>query len=87
MYEKADIIGQEIKIVKSTNKFDEKIEGCVLWETKNMLHIKTDKKIVKLCKYNIIFTINNMLIIGATINNKIYERKTLCKWKITIYEK
>lgn len=79
MYENPDIIGQIVEIIKSKNKYDENKKGLILYETKNMIHIQTNKKIIKLYKNNLILKINDKIIIGNTINNKIYIRKTLCK--------
>ncbi|MEB3825490.1 MAG: ribonuclease P protein subunit [Desulfurococcales archaeon] len=51
-----ELIGLEVKVASHTNKYLEGIEGIVVWETKNMLWIKTrDMRVVKVFKAGGVF--------------------------------
>jgi RNase P/RNase MRP subunit p29 len=76
-----DLIGLKIRVIYSTNPLEKNIQGLVLFQTKNMIHINYNSKILKLSKNNLYVLIENLdLIINCrTINNNIYTRKTLYK--------
>jgi len=71
-----ELIGQEIKIIKSQNQSNENIEGKIVDETKNTLKIMNQGKIKTFMKNNITFTLkkNDLLIEGKKINKRTEER-------------
>jgi len=51
-----ELIGLKVLVKDSKNKYQKGIRGEVIWETYNMLHIKTkDGKIKKLLKKDCVF--------------------------------
>jgi RNase P/RNase MRP subunit p29 len=52
-------IGKKIKITEAKNKSLEGVQGEIIDESKNMLHLKTEKGIKKLIKKQIIFKNEN----------------------------
>jgi ribonuclease P protein subunit POP4 len=53
-----EFIGNEITVKKSSNLNNVNIKGKLIDETKNMMFIKVNKKILKIPKHKTIFTIN-----------------------------
>lgn len=51
----AELIGARIQVIRSTNLMQNKIEGIILNETKEMLLVQTERKVVKLIKKTIGF--------------------------------
>ena len=45
-----NILGKKIKILKSTNKFNTDKTGIIVNETKNMIYLSSEKKIVDIKK-------------------------------------
>ena len=45
-----ELIGLDIEIVKAKNKALEGIEGKIIYETKNLLHVETKKGVKKIIK-------------------------------------
>jgi ribonuclease P protein subunit POP4 len=76
---KHELIGLPVKVVRHANKLLEGIEGYVWWETKNMLWIRKDDKIVKVFKSNGLFMFRLpdntwVKITGELINHRPEDR-------------
>lgn len=71
---KTELIGQNIKIIKSKNISNIGLEGKIIDETKNTLRIRLKESEKKLIKKNIIFTIQGKIIKGDEINLRPEER-------------
>jgi ribonuclease P protein subunit POP4 len=74
-----ELIGTEIKVIKSTNDADIGITGRIIDETKNTLKIETvaakRKKSITLFKKNITFITNQSLVVeGKEISRRPEER-------------
>ena len=69
-----EIIGKTIKVIKSTNKDNEGLEGKVVDETKNTILVKTKKGEKRLMKNTITIMINNQKIKGKQLLKRPEER-------------
>ena len=78
-YHKEDLseiyLTKQIKVLESSDKTKENIEGIVFKETKNMFFIKTnDNEIKKIPKKECIFMIDKKIINGEKICYRLAER-------------
>ena len=71
---KTELIGKNIKIIKSDNKSLVGIQGKIVDETKNMLSIETDGKTRKIAKDQCVFEIEGKTIEGKEITKRPEER-------------
>ncbi len=71
---KIQLIGKEIKIIQSTNKELEGIQGKVVDETKNTVSVEKNGKTVKIVKDLCVFDVEGKLIKGSEISKVPEER-------------
>ena len=71
---KTEFIGEKAKISCDGRLF----EGTIVDETKNMIHLMTKKKVLRLIKKNITIMIRNEKIQGEDITKRPEERIKLC---------
>lgn len=71
---KKEFIGLPVKIVESTDKSLQGIEGEIIDETKNMLIIETDKGVKKVAKEIAKFEINGRIVDGKKIKYRPEDR-------------
>ncbi|MDD5087103.1 MAG: ribonuclease P protein subunit [Candidatus Nanoarchaeia archaeon] len=75
---KSELIGLNIKVIRSDNPFNEGVNGKIIDETKNMIVIETEKQQKKLIKDQCVFEfmLNNekITIQGKSINKKPEDR-------------
>jgi len=71
---KKEFIGLPVKIVESTDKSLQGMEGEIIDETKNMLIIETDKGIKKVAKEIAKFEINGKIVDGKKIKYRPEDR-------------
>ena len=71
-----ELIGKEICIVESTNKFNQGICGKIVDETKSTLVVEQNGKMKRLLKNNITFKLSpkGTIIYGKEINKRPEER-------------
>lgn len=68
------ILGKNIEIIQSSNRYEVGIKGIVIEDTKNTIKIRTDNKVKTLTKKNIILIINDKKIDGNLLIGKEEER-------------
>lgn len=71
---KQEIIGKEIEIIESNNKNLIGKKGKIIWETKNMLTLKSKNKVMHIIKSQVKFKINTQVINGKEIIRRPEER-------------
>jgi RNase P/RNase MRP subunit p29 len=71
---KGELIGSEAQIIYNGRPF----KGIIIDETKNMLHLKTENKIVRLIKKNCIIRIKGEAIDGKNITKRPEDRIKAC---------
>ena len=75
---RSELIGLNIKIIESENKFNKGIKGKIIDETKNMFEIKTKetrKKIIKdQCVFEFIIKGEKIQIDGKSLTKRPEER-------------
>jgi RNase P/RNase MRP subunit p29 len=74
MIGKQEFIGKDAQITYNCRVF----EGKVIDETKNMIVLKTEKKIIKIIKKNAIIKFGNERIDGKDITKRPEERIKAC---------
>ena len=73
---KSELIGLDVKIIESENRFNKGIKGKIIDETKNMFIIKTKETIKKIIKSQCVFEFKekNMQINGKSLSTRPEER-------------
>ena len=73
---KSELIGLDVKIIESENRFNKGIKGKIIDETKNMFIIKTKETIKKIIKNQCVFEFKekNMQINGKSLSTRPEER-------------
>lgn len=71
---KTELIGKNIKIIKSNNKSLIGLKGFVIDESKNLLSVETNGKIRKIIKDQCIFDVEGKEIEGRKITKRPEER-------------
>lgn len=70
MAEKGELIGKSAEVDYNNKVFT----GTIIDETKNMVHLETKNKIIKIIKKNAKFRIGNQTIIGNEITKRPEDR-------------
>jgi ribonuclease P protein subunit POP4 len=68
------LLGKQIEVKQSSNRFEVGIKGLVIEDTKNTIKVKTENGVKILIKNNIILMINNKKINGNLLIGKEEER-------------
>ncbi len=73
---KSELIGLDVKIIKSENRFNKGIKGRIIDETKNMFVIKTKETRKKIIKNQCVFEFEekNIKINGKSLSTRPEER-------------
>jgi ribonuclease P protein subunit POP4 len=69
-----EFIGQNIEIIKSSNKSLTKMKGTIVDETKNTFRVMSNNKIKSVLKQSSVFKINNTIIDGNEILKRPEDR-------------
>ncbi len=73
-YYATELIGFDVKILKSCNPLHCGLEGKIVDETKNMVYIEISDRILKIPKKGTVYKIDNYLIDGTKLMLRPYER-------------
>lgn len=68
------LLGKQIEVKQSSNRFEVGIKGLVIEDTKNTIKVKTENGVKILIKNNIILMINDRKIDGNLLIGKEEER-------------
>jgi len=73
---RSELIGLDVKIIKSENRFNKGIKGRIIDETKNMFVIKTKETRKKIIKNQCVFEFEekNIKINGKSLSTRPEER-------------